>query len=70
MLSRHGHSTQCVRLVDDTVVVTVYGGLTTSLLDSAVSRPCFFQWDPRCPCVLSSGLAPAGKALHPFAYTG
>ena len=43
-LSRQGHSAGCVTLLDGTVVVSVFGGCTTTLWPSVVSNPCFYQW--------------------------
>ena len=40
-LSRCGHSAGCVTLLDGTIVVSVFGGLTRT---SVVSNPCFYQW--------------------------
>ena len=39
--SRRDHSAGCVTLSDGTVVVSVFGGCTTS---GAISEPCFYQW--------------------------
>jgi hypothetical protein len=52
-----------VKLLDDTVVVSVFGGRDKSW--SLLGSPCFYQWNPRHPKVLHCGLAPAGATLHP-----
>ena len=41
-LSRCGHSAGCVTLSDGTVVVSVFGGKTSSFV--VVDNPCFYQW--------------------------
>ena len=43
-LSRRGHSAGCVTLLDGTVVVSVFGGLTEYSWSFVVSNPCFYQW--------------------------
>lgn len=60
---RHAHSAVSVPLLDETVVISVLGGCTTSSYASVVSNPRFYQWAPSRPSVLRSGV-PTGAVLR------
>ena len=49
---RWGHSAGCVTLLDGTVVVSVFGGMTTRSYLSVVSNASFYQWSKSAMIVL------------------
>jgi hypothetical protein len=63
-VGRIGHSAKCVKLMDGTVVICVFGGYKTMRAHSLISSPSFYLWRPSMPNCLHMELPPAGAILQ------